>query len=125
MIGLSTLNRELAKNLARQPGVEVTILLPHYSEREKQEANDCQVSLATPEPMTGFDSIRALSFTREDHDIDVVVGHGPKLGVPAQVIAKQCKCDEFIWYTLPVKSLQCLRKAKQRYMKARRSTELK
>ena len=92
MVGLSTLNRELAKNLARQPGVEVTILLPHYSEREKQEANDCQVSLATPDPMTGFDSIRALSFTREDHDIDVVVGHGPKLGVPAQVIAKQCKC---------------------------------
>ena len=92
MIGLSTVNRELAKNLARQPGVEVTILLPHYSEGEKQEANDCQVSLATPEPMTGFDSIQALSFTREDHDIDVVVGHGPKLGVPAQAIAKQCKC---------------------------------
>ena len=90
--GLSTLNRELAKNLARQPGVEVTILLPHYSEREKQEANDCQVSLATPEPMTGFDSIRALSFTREDHGIDVVIGHGQKLGAPAQVIAKQRKC---------------------------------
>ena len=90
--GLSTLNRELAKNLARQPGVEVTILLPHYSEREKQEANDCQVSLATPEPMTGFDSIRGLSFPKEDHDIDVVIGHGQKLGAPAQVIAKQRKC---------------------------------
>ena len=89
---MSTLNRELAKNLARQPGVEVTILLPHYSEREKQEANDCQVSLATPEPMPGFDSIRGLSFPKEDHDIDVVVGHGQKLGVPAQVIAKQRKC---------------------------------
>ena len=90
--GLSTLNRELAKNLARQPGVEVTILLPHYSEREKQEANDCRVSLATPEPMTGFDSIGGLSFTREDHDIDVVVGHGQKLGAPAQAIAKQRRC---------------------------------
>ena len=90
--GLSTLNRELAKNLARQPGVEVTILLPHYSEREKQEANDCRVSLATPEPMPGFDSIRGLSFPREDHDIDVVIGHGQKLGAPAQVIAKQRKC---------------------------------
>ena len=92
MVGLSTLNRELAKNLARQPGVEVTILLPHYSEREKQEANDCRVSLATPEPMTGFDSIGGLSFTREDHDIDVVVGHGQKLGAPAQAIAKQRRC---------------------------------
>jgi len=92
MVGLATLNRELAKNLARQPGVEVTILLPHYSEREKQEANDCQVNLATPEPMTGFDSIQALSFTREDHNIDVVVGLGSELGVPAQAIAKQRKC---------------------------------
>ena len=90
--GLSTLNRELAKNLARQPGVEVTILLPHYSEGEKKEANDYKVSLATPEPMNGFDSIRALSFPKEDHDIDVVIGHGQKLGAPAQVIAKQRKC---------------------------------
>ena len=92
MIGLSTVNRELAKNLARQPGVEVTILLPHYSEGEKQEANDYKVSLATPEPMPGFDSIRGLSFPKEDHDIDVVIGHGQKLGAPAQVIAKQRKC---------------------------------
>ena len=90
--GLSTLNRELAKHLAQQPDVEVTVLLPQYSEREKQEADDCRVSLATPEPMTGFDSIRGLSFTREDHDIDVVIGHGQKLGAPAHVIAKQCKC---------------------------------
>ena len=90
--GLSTLNRELAKNLARQPGVEVTILLPHYSEGEKQEANDYKVSLATSEPMNGFDSIRGLSFPKEDHDIDVVIGHGQKLGAPAQVIAKQRKC---------------------------------
>ena len=90
--GLSTLNRELAKNLARQPGVEVTILLPHYSEGEKQEANDYKVSLATPEPMNGFDSIGGLSFPKEDHDIDVVIGHGQKLGAPAQVIAKQRKC---------------------------------
>ena len=90
--GLSTLNRELAKHSARQPGVEVTLLVPYYSEREKQEANDCRISLATPEPMPGFDSIRGLSFTREDHDIDVVVGHGQKLGAPAQAIAKQRRC---------------------------------
>ena len=78
--------------MARQPGVQVTLLLPHYSEREKQQANDCRVSLVTPEPMTGFDSIGGLSFTREDHDIDVVVGHGQKLGAPAQAIAKQRRC---------------------------------
>ena len=90
--GLSTLNRELAKHLARQPDVEVTVLLPQYSEREKQEADDCGVSLATPEPMPGFDSIRELSFPKEDHDMDVVIGHGRELGVPVRVIAKQRKC---------------------------------
>ena len=90
--GLSTLNRELAKHLARQPDVEVTVLLPHYSEREKQEANYCRVSLATPEPMTGFDSIRGLSFPSDALGIDVVIGHGQKLGAPAYVIAKQRKC---------------------------------
>ena len=90
--GLSTLNRELAKHLARQPDVEVTVLLPQYSEREKQEADDCGVSLATPELMPGFDSIRELSFPKEDHDMDVVIGHGRELGVPVRVIAKQRKC---------------------------------
>ena len=90
--GLSTLNRELAKHLAQQPGVEVTLLLPHYSEREKQEPDDCGVSLATPESMPGFDSIRELSFPKEDHDMDVVIGHGQELGVPVRVIAKQRKC---------------------------------
>ena len=90
--GLSTLNRELAKHLARQPDVEVTVLLPHYSEREKQEANYCRVSLATPEPMPGFDSIRGLSFPSDALGIDVVIGHGQKLGAPAYVIAKQRKC---------------------------------
>ena len=89
---LSTLNRELAKHLAGQSDVEVTVLLSRYREREKQEADDCQVSLATPEPMTGFDSITGLSFPKEDHYIDVVIGHGQKLGVPAQVIAKQRNC---------------------------------
>ena len=89
---LSTrLNRELAKHLARQPDVEVTLLLPHYSEREIEEANDCRISLAIPEPMLGFDSIRGLSFPKEDHGMDVVIGHGRKLGVPARAIAKQRK----------------------------------
>ena len=90
--GLSTLNRELAKHLARQSDVEVTVLLPHYSEREKREADKCKVSLATPEPMPGFDSIRGLSFPSDALGIDVVIGHGQKLGAPAHVIAKQRKC---------------------------------
>ena len=90
--GLSTLNRELAKHLACHPGVEVTILLPNYTELKKQEANNLNVRLATPKAMPLFDDIMKLSFPPEDLGIDVVIGHGQKLGVPAQIIAKQREC---------------------------------
>ena len=90
--GLSTLNRELAKHLASQPGVEVTVLLLHYSEKERQEADEVNVRLATPQAMPVSDPLMRLCFPFDALGIDVVVGHGQKLGAPAQVIAKQRKC---------------------------------
>ena len=92
--GLSTLNRELAKHLARQPGLEVTILLPNYTESERQDADTFNVRLATPELETKpvSDRIEKLCYPSKDLNIDVVIGHGQKLGAPAQVIAEQRKC---------------------------------
>ena len=90
--GPSTVNGELAKHLARQPEVEVTILLPDYTEEEKQEADESNVRLFTPQAMPGIDPIMGLSFPSDDLGIDVVIGHGQKLGAPAQVIAKRRKC---------------------------------
>ena len=90
--GLSTLNRELAKHLARQPDVEVTVLLLRYDEKEKREAHEFNVHLATPEVKATSDCIMKLCFPSDDLNIDVVIGHGQKLGVPAQVLAKQRKC---------------------------------
>ena len=90
--GPSTVNRELAKHLARQPEVEVTILLPDCTEEEKQEADESNVRLSTPQAMPGIDPIMGLSFPSDDLGIDVVIGHGRKLGAPAQVIAKRRKC---------------------------------
>ena len=90
--GLSTLNRELAKHLARQPDVEITVLLLRYDEKEKREAHEFNVRLATPEVMATSDRIMKLCFPSDDLNIDVVIGHGQKLGVPAQVIAEQRKC---------------------------------
>ena len=86
--GQSTVNRELAKHLARQPEVEVTILLPDYTEEEKQEADESNVRLFTPQAMPGIDPIMGLSFPFSLS----VIGHGQKLGAPAQVIAKRRKC---------------------------------
>ena len=90
--GLSTLNRELAKHLASQPGVEVTFLLLHYSEKERQEADEVNVRLATPQTMPVSDPLMRLCFPFDALGIDVAVGHGQKLGAPAHVIAKQRKC---------------------------------
>ena len=90
--GLSTLNRELAKHLARQPDVKITVLLLRYDEKEEREADEFNVRLATPEPTPGFDDIRGLSFPSGSLGIDVVVGHGQKLGAPAYVIAETRKC---------------------------------
>ena len=90
--GLSTLNRELAKHLALQPEVEVTCLLLNYSEEEEQEAGEFNVRLAKPQAMLVSDPIMRLCFPSDDLDIDVVIGHGQKLGAPAQVIAKRRKC---------------------------------
>ena len=90
--GPSTVNRELAKHFARQPEVEVTILLPDYTEEEKQEADESNVRLFTPQAMPGIDPIMGLSFPSDDLGIDVVIGHGQKLGAPAHVIAKRRRC---------------------------------
>ena len=90
--GLSTLNRELAKHLARQPDVEITVLLLRCDEKEKREAHELNVRLATPEVMATSDRIMKLCFPSDDLNIDVVIGHGQKLGVPAQVIAEQRRC---------------------------------
>ena len=90
--GLSTLNRELAKHLALQPEVEVTCLLLNYSEKEEQEADGFNVRLAKPQAMPVSDPIMRLCFPSDDLGIDVVIGHGQKLGAPAQIIAKRRKC---------------------------------
>ena len=53
--GLSTLNRELAKHLARQSDVEVTVLLLHNNEKERKEADEVNVRLAIPQAMSVSD----------------------------------------------------------------------
>ena len=44
--GLSTINRELAIHLARQPEVEVTFLVPHSAckEEDKRQAGDYRIA---------------------------------------------------------------------------------
>lgn len=90
--GLSTLNREMCKGLAQQPDVLVTLVVPEYTEEERKEASKDNVRLAAVEKMSGISPILSLSYPPDDCNIDIVMGHGQKLGPPAQVVAKQRKC---------------------------------
>jgi len=92
--GISTLNRELCIGLAQQPNVVVTLVVSTYDETEKQAAlNEHKVHLAAPDfELPGYDSVAKLAFPPADLAIDVVIGHGRKLGPPANVVAKQRRC---------------------------------
>ncbi|XP_044171582.1 uncharacterized protein LOC114954305 [Acropora millepora] len=91
--GLSTINRELAIQLAKFSYVEVTFFLPTCSEEDKKAAASHSVSILKAVRRPGYqDELDWLSFPPENLRIDVVVGHGVKLGRQAQVIRDSHKC---------------------------------
>ena len=90
--GLSTINRELAIQLAKHPSVEVSVYLPQCSEEDKRVAASHNVQLIEAEEMQGYDPVDWLSFLPENHSVDCVIGHGAVLGRQVQGIRRQCKC---------------------------------
>ena len=91
--GISTLNRELCKGLAQQPNVLVTLGVPKYDKKEREAAQEHNVNLIAPDSMLpGYDSVSMLAFLPADFPIDVVIGHGRKLGPSANALAKQRRC---------------------------------
>ena len=90
--GLSTINRELAIQLAKFPEVEITFFLPECSQEDKKVALERKVKIVEATPRYGFEQLDWLYFPPDDLEIDIVVGHGVKLGKQAQVIKKSKKC---------------------------------
>ena len=91
--GLSTINRELAIQLAKFSWVNVTFFLPKCYEEDKQAAASHGISILTAVRRPGYrDELDWLSFPPDHLLIDVVVGHGVKLGHQAQVIRDSHKC---------------------------------
>ena len=93
--GLSTINRELATELAQHEQVKVTLLVPQFScsEEGKRTAESHKVSIKEAKRCPGYDDpLDWLSFPPEDLTIDIIVGHGVKLGKQAQFIRKSHKC---------------------------------
>ena len=92
--GLSTFNRELAIHLASRSDTQLTVFVPHGAceEKEKAAAAEKFVSIIEAEELVTCDSLVELFFPPDDLEIDVVIGHGVKLGQQAQKIRKSHKC---------------------------------
>ena len=87
--GLSTINRELAKFSC----IEVTFFLPKYSDEDKKAAASHNVSILKAVRRPGYhNELDWLSSPPGNLRIDVVVGHGVKLGRQAQFIRESHKC---------------------------------
>ena len=95
MGGLSTINRQLAILLAKHSEVDVTLLVPQFacSEEERRVSRIHNVSIREAQKRPGYaDSLDWLSAPPRDLDIDIVVGHGAKLGKQAQFIRESYQC---------------------------------
>lgn len=123
--GISTLNRELCKGLAQQPNVSVTLIVPGHNQDEKQAALEHDVHLAAAEEQVGYvDPIQSLSFPPEDLHIDIVIGHGQKLGPPANIIAKQRKCKRVHIVHTASEQLSMFKKKEEAIPKGERKHQL-
>ena len=92
-MGPSTVNRELAIQLANFPEVRITFFLPKCSEEDRKIALEQKEKIvqATPLP-PAFEQLDWFFFPPKDLQIDVIVGHGVKLGKQAQVIKDRKTC---------------------------------
>ena len=93
--GLSTINRTLAISLARHPQVDVTFLVPEFAcgEEDKRDAVSYTIALREAQRLPGFpDPLDWLICPPKDLAIDIVLGHGAKLGKQAQIIRESHSC---------------------------------
>ncbi|XP_068705814.1 uncharacterized protein [Montipora foliosa] len=98
--GLSTLNRELAIHLSEQPHVRVSVLVPEGAckDEDKKAAQDFGVNVLDAGKQPGFsEPLEWLGFPPQDHRIDVVVGHGVKLGRQVNIIKRSPQFQNCKW----------------------------
>ena len=95
MGGLLTLNTKLAVLLAKQPQVHVTVFVPLNvcSEEDKKNASQSNVTIQEAKMRPGYDDpLDWLCSPPKSLSIDVIVGHGAKLGKQAQFITESHSC---------------------------------
>ena len=97
--GLSTINRELAIHLSNHSAVKVSLLVPEgaCNHEEKNEALTYGITIVEAKRRAAFDRLLWLSSPPKDHVMDIVVGHGVKLGRQVQFIRDSPQFSNCKW----------------------------
>ena len=101
--GFSTINRELAIQLAKHDDVEVSVYLPQCSEEDKKNAGNYNVKIIEAEELPGLEPVLWLISVPDNHAMDCVIGHGIHLGRQIPLIKQQnpnCKWVQIV-HTAP------------------------
>ena len=94
---LTTINRELAIQMAKHPNVEVSVFLPQCSEEDKRDADSYNVKLIEAVKLSGFEPVDWLASVPEGHAMDCVLGHGVALGRLIPLIKKNPNYSHCKW----------------------------
>ncbi|XP_015765549.1 PREDICTED: uncharacterized protein LOC107344415 isoform X2 [Acropora digitifera] len=97
--GLSTLNRELAIHLAQMENMGVSLFVPEgaCNNEDKKEATTFGISILDAKKCVGLDPLVWLTYPPQDHKIDVIVGHGVKLGGQVELIKRHPNFKNCRW----------------------------
>ena len=97
--GLSTINRELAIHLANHSALKVSLLVPEgaCNTEEIREADGYGITIVEAKERAAFDRLDWLSSPPKDHVMDIVVGHGVKLGRQVQFIRDSAQFPNCKW----------------------------
>ena len=97
--GLSTLNRELAIYLSQIQNVTVSLFVPEGAcdDVDKREAQSLGINILEARKCFGLDPLVWLSNPPQDHTIDVIIGHGLKLGCQVQLIKRIAQFKNCKW----------------------------
>ena len=97
--GLSTINRELAIHLSSHSAVEVSLLVPEgaCNTEEIREADGYGITIVEAKKIAAYHRLDWLSIVPKYHFIDIVVGHGVKLGRQVQFIKDSPQFSNCKW----------------------------
>ena len=93
----STINRELAIQLAKHPNVYVSVILPNCSGEDRRSAERNNVKLIEADKTPGLEPVLCLSSPPINHKMDCVIGHGVHLGRLIPLIKKNPNYSHCKW----------------------------